>query len=106
MEALGGRPASKITTRDVEVLLARISATGASARTVNKYRSVIAAVFSYGCRQSTFALPANPAVDADKRQEPHPGALVFYSPEEVEAIARVFEAGTASGTEHPRQGAG
>ena len=93
MEAFGDRPASKITTRDVVVLLASISATGASARTVNKYRSVIAAVFSYGCRQSTFALPGNPAVDADKRQEPYPGALVFYTPEEVEAIARAFEAG-------------
>jgi integrase len=93
MAALGDRPASKITTRDVEALLASISATGASPRTVNKYRTVIAAAFSYGCKPSTFALLANPAKDADKREEPHRGALVYYSPEEVEAIARAFEQG-------------
>jgi integrase len=30
---------------------------------------------------------------ADKRREPHPGALVFYSPEEIEAIARALTDG-------------
>jgi integrase len=97
MAALGDHPASKITIRDIEVLLARISATGASPRTVNKYRSVIAAAFSYACRPSTFALPANPARYADKREEPHRGALLFYTPEEVEAIARAFEDGRHRG---------
>ncbi len=42
MAALGDRPASKITTREIDQLLTTISATGASARTVNKYRCVIA----------------------------------------------------------------
>ncbi len=42
MAALGDRPAAKITTREIEDLLATVSATGASPRTVNKYRSVIA----------------------------------------------------------------
>jgi integrase len=93
MAVLGDRPAAKITTREIDDLLARISATGAAPRTVNKYRCVIAAAFSYGCKPSTFALPANPARDADKRREPHPGTLVFYKPEEVEAIARALEEG-------------
>jgi integrase len=93
MGALGDRPAAKITTREVDQLLARISATGVSPRTVNKYRCVVAAVFSYGCRPSTLALAANPAKEADKRREPHPGALVFYTPEEVEALARALERG-------------
>lgn len=97
MAALGDRPASKVTTRDIEALLARISATGSSPRTVNKYRSVIAAAFSYGCRPSTLALPANPARYADKREEPYRGALLFYTPEEVEAIARAFEEGRHRG---------
>lgn len=88
MAALGDRPAAKITTREVEELLATVSATGASPRTVNKYRNIVAAVFSYGGKPSTYSLPANPASAADRRREPHPGALVFYSPEEVEAIAR------------------
>jgi fermentation-respiration switch protein FrsA (DUF1100 family) len=88
MAALGDRPAAKITTREVEELLATVSATGASPRTVNKYRNIIAAVFSFGGKPSTYSLPANPAGAADRRREPHPGALVFYAPEEVEAIAR------------------
>ncbi len=87
MAALGDRPASKITTREIEEVLTKISETGASPRTVNKHRNVIAAVFGYGCKPSTFALAANPAKHADKRREPHPGALMFYSPEEIEAIA-------------------
>ena len=93
MAALGDRPAAQITTREVEDVLATISATGAAPKTVNKYRSVICAAFNYGCKPSTFALPANPAATADKRREPAPGALVFYTPEEVEAIARALASG-------------
>ncbi len=93
MAALGDRPASRIATREVDELLATVSATGASPSTVNKYRAVISAVFNHGCKPSTFALPTNPANGADKRREPIPGALVFYSPEEIEAIARAFVEG-------------
>ena len=80
-------------TREIEAVLTTISETGASPRTVNKHRNVIAAVFGYGCKPSTYALPVNPAKGADKRREPHPGALVFYSPEEIEAIARALADG-------------
>jgi integrase len=93
MAALGDRPAAKIPTREIEAVLTTISETGASPRTVNKHRNVIAAVFGYGCKPSTYALPVNPAKGADKRREPHPGALVFYSPEEIEAIARALADG-------------
>jgi integrase len=94
MAALGDRPAAKITTREVEAVLTTVSETGASASTVNKYRKVMCAVFSYGCKVATFALPTNPAQAADRRREPHPAPLVFYSPEEVEAIARAFADGS------------
>jgi integrase len=118
MAALGDRPAAEITTREINELLAAISATprtkpsGGSEsrgdlgdrvtsapsstvtpRTVNKYRSVICAVFSHGCKPATFALPANPAKAADKRREPIPGALLFYSPAEIEAIAQALADG-------------
>jgi hypothetical protein len=79
MGALGDRPASKITTREVDKLLEAVSASGASPRTVNKYRCVVSAVFNYGCKPSTFGLAGNPAKDADKRREAAPGALVFYT---------------------------
>jgi hypothetical protein len=48
MAALGDRPAAKITTREIEDLLARVSETGASPRTVNKHRNVIAAILTTG----------------------------------------------------------
>jgi integrase len=60
---------------------------------VNKYRAVISAVFNHGCKPATFALPGNPVDGADKRREPSPGALVFYSPAEIEAIARALAEG-------------
>jgi integrase len=101
MAALGDRPAAKITTHEVEDVLATISATGAAPKTVNKYRAVICAVFNYGCKPSTFALPSNPAAAADKRREAAPGALVFYTPEEVEAIARALAAGEHRDPERP-----
>jgi integrase len=93
MAALGDRPAAKITTRDIEAVLTTVSNTGASASTVNKYRKVMCAVFSYGCKPATFALPTNPAEATDRRREPHPAALAFYSSDEIEAIARAFEEG-------------
>lgn len=88
MAALGDRPASKITTREVNKLLEKVSASGASASTVNKYRATIVSIFNYGMRESTYALPKNPALATDKRHEPGRAPLVFYSPEEVEALAR------------------
>jgi integrase len=93
MGALGERPAEKITTREIDELLATISATGASASTVNKYRSAVSTVFNYGCKRSTFALPSNPVTGADKRREPAQAPLVFYSPEEIEVIARALAGG-------------
>ena len=61
---------------------------------MNKHRSILSAIFNYGTRESTFNLPANPVRDADKRREPHRGALAFYSVEEVEALARALEVDT------------
>jgi len=80
MAALGDRPAAQITTREIDELLATISAIGASPRTVNKYRCVIAAAFRHATKPSTFGLPANPVAHADKRQERHPDALCSTHP--------------------------
>ncbi len=93
MRALGDRPAAEVTTREINRLLADIAAGGASPRTVNKHRQLVAAIYGHGCQEATFALPANPATAADRRAEPERARLDFYSPEEVEALARALAAG-------------
>jgi integrase len=93
MATLGERRAAKVSARDVEAVLSAVSATGASPRTVNKHRALVSAIYGYGMRSSTFGLPANPASGADKRREPHRGVLLFFTPEEIEALARTLEAG-------------
>jgi len=103
MVALGDRPARDITTRDVEGLLAAIAATGVAPRTVNKTRQLVSAIFNYGMRPSTYALPTNPAADADRRAEPQPGPLAFYSAEQVEALGRALAAGPPGPTNTHRE---
>jgi hypothetical protein len=93
MRALGDRPASDISTREVEQLLVTIARTGVAPRTVNKARALLSAVFNYGIRPSTFALAANPVTHADRRAEPDTGALAFYSPEQIETLAVTIAAG-------------
>ena len=93
MRALGDRPAAEVSTREINRLLAEVAAGGASPRTVNKHRQLVGAIYSYGCRGATFALPHNPALAADRRPEPERARLDFYSPEEVEALARALAAG-------------
>ena len=93
MGALGDRPAREVTTREINLLLRKIAATGVSPRTVNKARQLIHAVFNYGMRPHTWGLSENPAKWADRRREPEPGPLPYYSVEQIEALARAFESG-------------
>lgn len=93
MRAFGDTPASKVTTADVEALLQAVAETGVAPRTVNRYREVVRAAFSFGMKSTKFKLAANPASDADRRRLPHTGPLVYYMPEEIEAIARALEDG-------------
>ncbi len=93
MRALGDVPASEITARQVNELLREIAATGASDRTVNKYRGMLRAIYNHACRAATFDLAANPVRDTDARRQHARQPLDYYRPEEVEAIARVFESG-------------
>lgn len=93
MAMLGDRPAAKVTPTEVEQLLRAVAATGVSPRSVNRTREIVCAVFNFGTKSTSFSLLSNPAVGTDRRRVPEPGPLVFYTPEEIEAIARSFEAG-------------
>lgn len=93
MAAFGHRAAEDVATRDVNELLAKVADTGVSPRTVNKHRQLISAIYGYGCQEATFNLPRNPAAASDRRAEPERARLDFYSPEEIEALARSLEGG-------------
>jgi integrase len=93
MESFGDRPADEVTTREINAMLAKLAATGVSARTVNKSRQLICAIYNNACREATFGLGHNPAAAADRRPEPERARLDFYSPEAVEALARAVAAG-------------
>ena len=60
MAALGDRPAGAVTVREIEQLLSDLGETGVSARSINKHRSVVSAIFGYGMKASTFGLPSTP----------------------------------------------
>jgi integrase len=93
MATLGDQAAEAVTTRQINELLAGIAHHGASPRTVNKHRQLVCAIYGYGCHEATFGLRHNPALAADRRPEPERGRLDFFSPEEVEALARSLAAG-------------
>jgi integrase len=101
MSALGDRPACEITTRAVEDLLRSVASTGVAPRTVNKVRQLVCAIFNYGMRPSTYALESNAARHADRRREPDPAPLAFYSPEQVETLARALASGAHRDASRP-----
>ena len=79
-----------MTTEEIDALLQLVADSGASARTVNRVRDVVRAVFNFGIRSRAFKLAVNPARATDRRRTPQPGVLVFFVPEEIEAIARAL----------------
>jgi integrase len=93
MATFGDLSAAAVSTSDVSRFLRSLDAENFTPRNVNKYRQVLQAMFAYGCREDTFALPGNPVDGSDKRRESPPAALDYYEIEEVEALARVCERG-------------
>jgi integrase len=91
MAALGDRPVRKIRADDVKALLETVAETGVAPRTVNKTRNLIGAIFAYGVSER--GLPVNPVAGIARRREPARGPLIYYQPEEVEAVARALAGG-------------
>ena len=109
MAALGDQPAVEITTADVDGVSGRIAATGVSGRTVNAHREMIRAIFNFGIKQTEatrnaagqragragrdYGLAVNPARNATVYRDMKSNTLVYYRPEEIEALARALETG-------------
>ena len=91
MAALGDRPISELTTREIGAFLRALDERGCKPRTVNRHRQLICAAFNYAMREDTYAVARNPAAGTTKRREPPPAVLDFYEPDEVETLARAAE---------------
>lgn len=118
--AIGDLPAASITTSDVDAILNKVAAVKVmhdghkqpvTPRTVNRYRSLMSAIFNFGMRESRKTaeyerdpahqeqagairgVASNPVAVTDKRHQPELRQLVYYTPEEVEAAARALEQG-------------
>lgn len=83
----GGRRLADITTRDVDVFLARLDREDITARTVNMYRQVLHSLFEYAKRGDSFGLRENPVAGTYKRPEEGMRPIETFEPEEVWAIA-------------------
>jgi len=91
LAALGDKRASRVTGEDVKALLDVVAETGVAPRTVNKTRNLVGAIFAYGVAER--GLLKNPVAGIARRREPSPGPLVYYQPEEIEAVARALASG-------------
>ncbi len=106
MAELGDTPAKDISAADVERLLSAISATSATPRTVEKHRIMVRSILNFGIRETNraragtggagghdYGLTVNAAQVAEGPRQRARGVLVYYLPEEVEALARALEGG-------------
>lgn len=106
MAALGDMPVTDVSVHDVERLLTTIAETSATDRTVEKHRVMVRSILNFGIRETKraragtgstdghdYGLTVNAAQVAEGPRQKARGALVYYRPEEVEAIARALESG-------------
>lgn len=106
MAALGDKAASDVSVGDVERLLATIAETSATPRTVEKHRIMVRSILNFGIRETKrsragtgspdghdYGLTVNAAQVAVGPRQRARGGLVYYLPEEVEALARALQGG-------------
>lgn len=98
----GGRELSSITTTEVGAWLRKLDRDPAlSARSVNKYRAVLSAVFAYAMRPDTYDLEENPVLATEKRREADPAEIITYDVEQVQAIAGAAREGAHRSKQAP-----
>lgn len=103
MAGLGDVPVLKITTEQVDDVLKAVAASGAGKRSVNRRREIIVAVLNFGIKKSRFKLrfpDGNPAAGSDRKSLSAPPPLEFYTPDDVETLARAL----ADGLHRPPDG--
>ncbi len=104
MRAFGDRKLAEISTADVGRFLSQLDSEGVSARTVNKHRQVLHAIFEFAARPDALGLRSNPVAETRKRREAGRRPIDTFTHEEIAAIARTAREGEHRGP--PRDGVG
>ena len=100
MAALGDVPVAEVSTAQIEAVLMAHAREGVGARSVNKHRQVLCAIFNFGLhpeQAERWRLTSNPAAAAPKRREAPPAWLEVFTVEQIEALARAAESGAWRG---------
>jgi integrase len=95
MAVLGDLDADAVSPADVERVFASYEQAGTSARTVNKAREVIRAIYGYGLDPDLggWDLAQNPAARTVKRRLTRANAVRHFELDQIEAIAAAAESG-------------
>ena len=80
------KPLVDITPRDVRRWRDRLLREGASPRTANKLRQLLANVYRYAARPDSYGIELDPVSAVEKVREQRPGRINYFSPEEVEVL--------------------
>ena len=80
MSALGDRPITDITTRELSAFLRELDDRGCKPRTVNRFRQLISAAFNYAMRDDTYAIAHNPPPTRPNAASRPPPFLTSTSP--------------------------
>jgi integrase len=102
MRRFGDELVEAITTRDVSAFLRKLDGEDISAKTVNKHRELLHAVFNYAMRSDTYGdrVKRNPVTETDKRRQPPAAPLDHYERHEIDALVRVCEQGRHRAPKH------
>ncbi len=93
MRTFGGRDLVDIDTVAVQRFLALLDREKITARTVNKHRQLLHAIFAYAMRSDTYGLRTNPVSDTKKRPEAGAAPIDTFETNEVRAIAKAAREG-------------
>lgn len=94
MAAFGDADVRTITSRQVAEFLRDLEGADFTPRNVNKYRQVLATVFSWGRRAENYELSTNPVEAVSKRKQGPVGGFDYFEVHEAELLAEALAAGS------------
>ena len=93
MRTFGGRRLAEIETADIARFLNDLDRDGLTARSVNKHRATLHALFEFAKRRDTFGLRENPVSETTRRPEGGTAPIEILEPWELGRVVDVARAG-------------